>query len=448
MIEPIMFIGIGFLVAGLLVIGVIPLVHARAVRLTARRLEALTPLSMAEIQADKDQLRAEFAMSTRRLEISVEQMKAKTTSQLAEIGKKSEAIGRLKLELGEKTAALFAFEAKETQLAGDVQRAQTELAAKASALDQAEKSLASIQAQLAESASRLDKNSVTGDSQRVELVAMRAQTEILKTQIDGYEKEIKELRDRSTRETANAEAARQQITEERGRTEDLSNLRGELERQLIVQTTESEVLGRRVQELNARLDEQARFLADGEFASDRLRNEAAAAQRTHADARAELAQAESRHRSATDAMRAEKKQVEDQLEQAQNERAELQRELAAMKSDHESTWSVERMENAVLRERINDVAAEVARLTAALEGPDSPIDAILKADGVHPAAAVNGAGNEVLPLAPSGGELKGTLADRIRELQSRASRSPQPSRPRARSRKAAASSDDKDHASS
>ena len=61
-------------------------------------------MSMAEIQADKDQLRAEFAMSTRRLEMSVEQMKAKTTSQLAEIGKKSEAIGRLKLELGDKTA--------------------------------------------------------------------------------------------------------------------------------------------------------------------------------------------------------------------------------------------------------------------------------------------------------------------------------------------------------
>ena len=30
MIEPIMYIGIGFLFAGLLVIGVIPLVHARA----------------------------------------------------------------------------------------------------------------------------------------------------------------------------------------------------------------------------------------------------------------------------------------------------------------------------------------------------------------------------------------------------------------------------------
>ena len=62
--------------------------HARAVRLTRRRLEALTPMSMVEIQADKDQLRAEFAMSTRRLEMSVEQLKAKTSSQLAEIGKK------------------------------------------------------------------------------------------------------------------------------------------------------------------------------------------------------------------------------------------------------------------------------------------------------------------------------------------------------------------------
>src|SRR4026209_2748429 len=113
MIEPIMFVGIGFLVAGLLVIGVIPLVHARAVRLTQRRLEALTPLSMAEIQADKDQLRAEFAMSTRRLEMSVEQMKTRSTSQLAELGKKGDAINRLKVELGDKTAAIFSLEARE-----------------------------------------------------------------------------------------------------------------------------------------------------------------------------------------------------------------------------------------------------------------------------------------------------------------------------------------------
>ena len=102
MIEPIMYFGIGFLVAALLGLLFVPLVHERAVRLTMRRLEAATPLSIAEIRADKDQLRAEFAMSTRRLEVSVEQMKAKTTGQLAELGKKTDAIIQLKRELGEK----------------------------------------------------------------------------------------------------------------------------------------------------------------------------------------------------------------------------------------------------------------------------------------------------------------------------------------------------------
>ena len=129
MIEPIMYIGIGFLVAGLLVIGVIPLVHARAVRLTLRRLEALTPISKAEIQADKDQLRAEFAMLVSRLELNIERLKAKTASQTAEIGRKSEAIGRLKFELSEKTAALLALEAKENRSAHDVPPFESELAA-------------------------------------------------------------------------------------------------------------------------------------------------------------------------------------------------------------------------------------------------------------------------------------------------------------------------------
>jgi chromosome segregation ATPase len=169
MIEPIMYIGIGFLVAGLLVIGVIPLVHARAVRLTMRRLEALTPMSMAEIQADKDQLRAEFAMAMSRLEMTIEHMKAKTTSQLAEIGRKSEAIGRLKFELGEKTAAVLALEAKERQLTEDLRGLEGELAARAGALETTEGSLAGTQTELAQLGARLHQNSMASEGQRVEL---------------------------------------------------------------------------------------------------------------------------------------------------------------------------------------------------------------------------------------------------------------------------------------
>src|ERR1700712_1823470 len=130
MIEPIMYLAIGFLVSMLFGLMIVPLVHNRAVRLTTRRLEAATPLSMAEIQADKDQLRAEFAMSARRLEMSIDQLKNKTTHQLAELGKKSDAINRMKLELGEKNATIFALEARETEVKEKLARAEADFAAK------------------------------------------------------------------------------------------------------------------------------------------------------------------------------------------------------------------------------------------------------------------------------------------------------------------------------
>ncbi len=98
MIESIMYFGIGFLLASLIGLVFSPLIHARAVRLTMRRLEAALPRSIAEIQAEKDQLRAEFAMSTRRLEMIIEQLKTKSTSQLAELGKKGDVINLLKVE--------------------------------------------------------------------------------------------------------------------------------------------------------------------------------------------------------------------------------------------------------------------------------------------------------------------------------------------------------------
>ena len=130
MVEPIMYFAIGFLVSTLLGLAIVPLVHSRAVRLTTRRLEAATPLSMAEIQADKDQLRAEFAMSARRLEMSVDQLKAKTTTQLAELGKKSEAINRMKFELGEKNATIFQLEAREKSVKEQLRATEEEFAAK------------------------------------------------------------------------------------------------------------------------------------------------------------------------------------------------------------------------------------------------------------------------------------------------------------------------------
>ena len=166
MIEPIMYFGIGFLVAALIGLVVVPLVHNRAVRLTMRRLEAATPLSMAEIQADKDQLRAEFAMSTRRLEMSVEQLKMKSTGQLAELGKKSDAINRLKIELGEKTATIFALEARDKALRDQLRATEEEFAFKTNAMLEAQRALTEKEAELARFVSEYDDKSSVAEAQK------------------------------------------------------------------------------------------------------------------------------------------------------------------------------------------------------------------------------------------------------------------------------------------
>src|SRR5271155_2298086 len=183
MIEPVMYFGIGFLVAALLGLLFIPLVHNRAVRLTMRRLEAATPLSIAEIRADKDQLRAEFAMSTRRLEMSVSQMKTKTTSQLADLGKKTDAVNQLKKELGEKSATIFALEAREKTLREQLRATEEEFEIKSSSLREAERYLADKEAELSKLLGELGEQTLVADSQRTEISAFRTQVEAMKISV-------------------------------------------------------------------------------------------------------------------------------------------------------------------------------------------------------------------------------------------------------------------------
>ena len=430
MVEPVMYFGIGFLVAALLGLLFVPLVHNRAVRLTMRRLEAATPLSIAEIRADKDQLRAEFAMSTRRLEMSVEQMKARTTGQLAELGKKTDAINHLKRELGEKTATIFSLETRDKNLRDQLRATEEEFELKSGSLREAERALADKQAELAKLIAELGERSIMADSQRVELAALRTQVEAMKVSVAEYERAVRATEDRLARERGEADAAARHSDEARGKLDGLVERAGELERSLLVQTTEAEVLNRRVQELEVRLDDQGRLLAEREFEIERLRSELAAASQAESDLREELGNSSGRSSGAVDKFRSDIGQLEAQLAAAIEERSKLQREIAAMKRDAETTWASERVENALLRERINDVAAEVARLTAVLEGPGSPIESML-ADAVPAlsegsdsgALGINGENGKAGAAAidsPQPG--KGTLADRIRALQSTASR--------------------------
>jgi chromosome segregation ATPase len=418
MIEPVMYFGIGFLVAALLCLLFVPLVHNRAVRLTMKRLEAATPLSIAEIRADKDQLRAEFAMSTRRLEMSVEKMKAKTTSQLAELGKKTDAINQLKKELGEKTATIFALEARDKTLREQLRASEEEFEIKSGALREAERRLADKEADLSKLLGELGEQSLVADNQRTEIAAFRTQVEAMKVSVADYERAVADTHSRLTRERADAEAVAGELTTARGRLGDLGTRTTDLERQLFVQTTEAELLSRRALDLENRLNEQGRMLADRDYQLDRMRHELDAARNLEADLRAELSTSGNRSSTAVDRFRSDISQLEAQLAAAIEDRAKLQREIGSMKRDAESTWAAERVENALLRERINDVAAEVARLTATLEGPGSSIDSLLAEAGSAGRAA-----NRSEATAESGnGDNKNTLADRIRALQTTASR--------------------------
>src|SRR6266496_660884 len=419
MIEPIMYLAIGFLASMLFGLMIVPLVHNRAVRLTTRRLEAATPLSMAEIQADKDQLRAEFAMSARRLEMSVEQLKNKTTSQLAELGKKSDAINRMKIELGEKNATIFSLEAREKAVKEQLRATEEEFAAKTELLRSAEQALTDKQAELARINQELNDRAMTADSRQVELVAVRTQIEQLKGRVGDAEKEFSTTQARLAQERADSERVTYELTEARSRVENLSQRVTDLDRQLIVQVKEAEMLGNRVSDLEARLATQGKLLAEREYENNQLRQANENTERAARELRAEIAATNGGKSPIVEKLRSEKAAVEEQLRVARDERAKLQRDINAIQQQAESSWATERMENALLRERINDIAAEVAKLAIQLEGPNSAIEAMLVAaePSTPPKAAPKPANaNTAAPAPPEGGG--GTLAERIRALQS------------------------------
>lgn len=423
MIEAIMYFAIGFGLAAVIIgVGLVSLVHNRAVRLTAKRLEAATPLSMAEIQADKDQLRAEFAMSTRRLEMSVEQLKMRTTSQLSELGKKTDAINRLKLEMGEKAAAVFTMEARERSLRDQIRATEDELAVKTNAMHETERTLADKQAELEKLSQELGERTYLTDSQRVEIVALRTQVELLRGQVDKFEAEVHQAEERLSKERADAEIVTKDLEAERGRALTLDARVADLEQQLIAQANEAQELGRKVLELEARLSEQGKKLAEREYEVIRLRTEVETVRRTETDLRSDMAAMEDRHNGTSARLRSENSVLENELTQIRGERTALQQEVATLKREAEESWAGERVENALLRERINDIATEVARLTMVLEGPGSPIEAMLAADIRRPeeiAAPTNGRARKT---EASAAPASGSLADRIRALQARASR--------------------------
>ncbi|MEO7221360.1 MAG: hypothetical protein ABIY37_02725, partial [Devosia sp.] len=115
-IENIMYLALGLLIASLVALAIMPAVWRRAVRLTKKRIEAATPITMAEFRADKDQLRAEFALSTRRLEMNVEALRRRLSEQLRDINRKRSEVGAIKEDRETQLTQIRELEEREAEL--------------------------------------------------------------------------------------------------------------------------------------------------------------------------------------------------------------------------------------------------------------------------------------------------------------------------------------------
>jgi chromosome segregation ATPase len=193
LIEPTMFFAMGFFVAALLALPFAPLVHHRAVRLTRRRLDDMIPSSVVEIRADRDHLRAQFAVAMRKLEIHVDQLKGKTAAHLVEIQKRGAIIERLAQEFGEKNTALMALQQVEQGLRDRLNLCEDQLEETSVSLRKAEQTL------------------LADEQEKAKLVALLADTSSLlqdrEIRIQQLEEELNSTRDTITDLRSEAVAA-------------------------------------------------------------------------------------------------------------------------------------------------------------------------------------------------------------------------------------------------
>jgi DNA repair exonuclease SbcCD ATPase subunit len=126
-IEQAMIFALGFLVAGLAALAFAPAFWARANRLTRRQLEMQIPLSVQEILAERDQLRAEFAVERCRLDIRADQLANRHAEDLAQSGRLMTQITEMEEKLAAGDRALQESEAGAVRTRAELTSVQAEL---------------------------------------------------------------------------------------------------------------------------------------------------------------------------------------------------------------------------------------------------------------------------------------------------------------------------------
>jgi chromosome segregation ATPase len=333
-IENIMYFALGLLAAGLIALIIMPAVWKRAVRLTKRRIEAATPITMAEFRADKDQLRAEFALSTRRLEMNVETLRKRLAEQLTDVDRKRTDLGALKAERDQHMLVVTELETREAELRArvtDLERESTDLAQR---LRMRERELSNRAGEMETLRQGLHNNLPKG------------------TDLDGQK--LSGDYDSDTDQLLSA---------------------------LSIERKRAAFLEDQAKSLITRLESSDKRSADANAAIAQMRDAL-----THKDdrkaaeadnllvAEARIASAENRLNAILAETGTIVQKSEGRANQLLADKLSLEEEVDALRAKVENVestlladWDTERMQEAHMRERLNDIAASVSRLVYAVE---------------------------------------------------------------------------------
>ncbi|MEM8877124.1 MAG: hypothetical protein AAGD23_04550 [Pseudomonadota bacterium] len=384
MIEWAMLFALGFCTAGLLALLAIPAIWRRAETVTSRRIRGALPISMSELQAEKDQLRAEFAMSARKLETSVDDLKEKMAESKTVIGKKDELIRKLRGDISARRKVEEDLHNRIETLQGQVKQHEKTIKTAEEVIESRDATLAERDNSLMRKARELADATALSDTRRVELVALETKLQAVNASLDDRTASV-EKRDGVILERD------EQIT---GMQRDLSETKAGLA------SRESEV-----KRLRQSIERQEETIASHEADLENLRRAVKAERAAVEEKGRELSNAERLISERT----GEAGRLAAQLARAKKPSAKNGRESEAdaepETEDKAATGALnrERRENALLREKLNDLTAQVIGLTASLD-EDGEIAEMAQS------------------IAASGenGEMSG-LAARIKALQNRAS---------------------------
>ena len=182
MIDALLFGALGFLLGCLLALALASPLWNRAVKLTTRRLEATMPMTLNDIQADKDQLRAEFAIELRKVEVALDKAREKAARELIEANKRRAELTGLNADLASSRAKLQENENANRVLQQTIKRRLPDLDSR---LKAAKKALAELESVNAELRTTIASQSDALKTARTTLHNQRADIDRLRAALEG-----------------------------------------------------------------------------------------------------------------------------------------------------------------------------------------------------------------------------------------------------------------------